>query len=240
MENMKFYNRVQYKFARLFLLLICFALFLWQAAVADTLYLKDGSVLSGNILEETAEDFLIDNPGLGQLYVLRQDVIHRETPQVDTLSESFVILGQGLDIIAQLSRSVPERMQDANSFNMLVNGNVLSVIDEDGCDVPFDRLPIGDSDLITIDYDQLSPETSRLTVIARQEGLIQNESGLYVFRLKYILNADSRVRIIVKYPGEFHLESIEPEPKIKGAGIVVWDRQIKRQQHFVPVVRFIP
>ncbi len=240
MENRTYCNKIQYKFVHLFLLLICFALFLGQTAAADILYLKDGSVLSGNILEETAEDFLIDNSGLGQLSVLRQDVIYRETPQADTLSESFVILGRELDVIAHLSRSVPGKRPDANSFNMLVNGNVLSVIDEDGSDIPFDQWPIGDSDLITIDYDQLSPETSRLTIIARQEGLIQVESGLYVFQLKYILNGDSRIRLIIKYPREFHLESIKPEPKIKGVGIIVWDQQIKRQQHFVPVVRFIP
>ncbi len=240
MENRKYYNKIQCRFVHLFLLLICLALFLGQTAAADILYLKDGSVLSGNILEETAEDFLIDNSGLGQLYVLREDVIYRETPQADTLSESFIIVDGELDVIAHLSRSVPEKRPDANSFNMLVNGNVLSVIDENGSDIPFDQWSIGDSDLITIDYDQLSPETNRLTVIARQEGLIKAESGLYVFRLKYILNGDSRVRLIIKYPRDFHLESIKPEPKLKCAGLIVWTQQIKRQQHFIPEIRFIP
>jgi hypothetical protein len=240
MRNRRHHNKIQHRPIPLFLLLFCLALLSGQNVIADILYLRDGSVLSGNILEETTEDFLIDNPGLGQLYVLRQDVIYRETPQADILSESFVIVGQSLDIIARLSRSVPEKEQDADSFNLLVEGNVLSVISADGLNIPFDTWPIGGNDLITIDYDQLSPETGRLSIITQQEGFIQAESGLYVFRLKYILNQDSRIRIIIKYPQEFYLESIKPEPKIKGAGIIVWDQQVKRQQHFVPEIRFIP
>jgi hypothetical protein len=240
MRNLKHYIKIHCRFIPLLLLLFCFTLFLGRTVTADTLYLRDGSVLNGDILEEKTEDFLIDNPGLGQLYVLREDIIYRETPQADTLCESFMIVGQGLDIIAHLSRSVPEIMRDAESFNLLVNGNVLSVIDADGSDITFEKWSIGDSDLITIDYDQLGPETERLSIITKQQGLIQAESGLYVFRLKYILNQDSRVRIIIKYPQNFHLESIKPEPKIKGAGIIVWDQQIKRQQHFVPEIRFIP
>ena len=240
MRNGKYHNKIQYRLIRLFLLSFCFALFSGQAVTADSLYLRDGSVLTGDILEETTEEYLIDNPGLGQLYVLRQDVIYRETPETDTFSESFVIVGQSLDIIARLSRSIPEKRQDADSFNLLVEGEVLSVIDVEGLDIPFDALSIGDSDLITIDYDQLSPETERLTIITKQEGLIQAEFGLYVFRLKYILNQDSRVRLIVKYPQDFYLESIKPEPTLKGSGLVVWDQQIKRQQHFIPEIRFIP
>jgi len=239
MRNRK-HNKIQSRFIPLLLLLFSLALFSGQTVTADILYLRDGSVLSGDILEETTEDFLIDNPGLGQLYVLREDVIYRETPQADTLSESYIIVGGDLDIIAHLSRSVPIKKQDAESFNLLVNGSALSVIDTDGSNISFEKWSIGDSDLITIDYDQLGPETKRLSIITQQEGLIQADSGLYVFRLKYILNQDSRIRIIIKYPQNFHLESIEPEPKIKGAGIIVWDQQVKRQQHFVPEIRFIP
>lgn len=240
MENKKYYNKIQYRFISLLFLSICFELFLGQAVTADTLYLKDGSVLTGDILEETTEVFLVDNPRLGQLYVLREDIIYRETPQVDTLSESYTIVGQTLDVIAQLSRTVPERRADVNSFNMLIYGSVLSVIGADGRDIPFGQWSIGDSDLITIDYDQLSPDTNRLTIITQQEGLIQEESGLYTFRLKYILNEDSRIRVIIRYPKVFHLETIKPEPKIKCNGLIVLDQKIKRQQHFMPEVQFIP
>jgi hypothetical protein len=240
MENKKYHNKIQCRVISLLFLAVCFELFSGQTVTADILYLKDGSVLSGNILEETTEDFLIDNPGLGQFYVLREDIIHRETPQIDTLSESYTIIGQTLDIIARLSRSVPERRPDANSFNLLIHGSVLSVSDADGAHIPFVQWPIGDSDLITIDYDQLSPETNRLTIIAQQEGLVREESGLYTFRLKYILNEDSRIRVIIRHPKVFHLETIEPEPKIKRNGLIVLEQQIKRQQHFMPEVRFIP
>jgi len=240
MENMKCYDKIQYRFTSLLFLSIVFELLLAQTVAADTLYLKDGSVLSGNILEETAEDLLIDNLRLGQLYVLCEDIIYKETPQVETLSESYTIVGQTLDIIANLSRPVPERRPDVNSFNMLIHGSVLSVIDANGSDIPFDRWPIGDSDLITIDYDQLSPETNRLTIITQQEGLAQDESGLYTFRLKYILNEDSRIRVIIRYPKVFHLETIKPEPKIKYDGLIVLDQKIRRQQQFIPEVQFIP
>jgi hypothetical protein len=240
MENKKYYNKIQYRFISLLLLSICFELVLGQTATADILYLKDGSVLSGNILEETIEELLIDNQRLGQLYVLREDIIYRETPQIDALSESYTIVGQTLDVIAHLSRSVPERRPDVNSFNMLIHGNVLSVIDANGSDIPFDQWPIGDSDLITIDYDQLGPDTNRLIIITQQEGLVQEESGLYTFRLKYILNEDSRIRVIIRYPKVFYLESIKPEPKIKYNGLIVLDQKIRRQQHFMPEVRFIP
>ena len=239
MRKKRYYNKIQYKFSTLFLLL-CFGLFFVQPVAADILYLKDGSVLSGNILEETAEDFLISNSKLGQLYVLREDIIYRETLQINTLSESYTIVGQTFDVIARLSRSIPEKRPDANSFNMLVPGSVVSVIDANGLDIPFDRWPIGDSDLITIDYDQLSSETNRLTIITQQEGLVQDESGLYTFRLKYILNEDSRIRVIIRYPKVFHLEIIKPEPKIKCNGLIVWDQGIKRQQHFMPELQFIP
>jgi len=85
MGNKKYYNKTQYRFVFVLFLSICFELFLAQTVTADILYLKDGLVLSGNILEETTEDLLIDNSRLGQLYVLREDIIYRETPQVDTL-----------------------------------------------------------------------------------------------------------------------------------------------------------
>ncbi len=239
MRKKRYYNKIQYKFGTLFLLL-CFGLFFVQPVAADILYLKDGSVLNGNILEETPEDFLIDNSRLGQLYVLHEDITYRETPQVDTFSESYTIVGQTLGVIAHLTRSVPERRPDADSFNLLIHGNVLSVIDADGADIAFDHRAIGDNDLITIYYDQLDPETTRLTIIARQDGLVPEESGLYTFRLKYILNEDSRIRVIIRYPEVFHLETIRPEPKIKCNGLIVWDEKIKRQQHFIPEVRFIP
>ena len=240
MENSKYYNKIQYTFVSLLLFSICFGLFLSQTVTADIFYLKDGSVLTGNILEETTEDLLIDNLKLGQLYVLREDIICRETPQPDTLSESYTIVGPTLDVIARLTRSVPERRPDVNSFNMLINGDVLSVIDADGFYIPFAKWSIGDSGLITIDYDKLSPDTSRLTIVTRQAGLIQEESGLYTFRLKYILNQDSRMRVIIRYPEAFHLETIKPEPKIKLDGLIVLDQKIKRQQHFIPEVQFIP
>jgi len=239
MRNKRYHNKIQYKYGTLFLLL-CFSLFFVQPVAADTLYLKDGSVLSGDILEETAEEFLISNSKLGQLYVLREDIIYRDTPQINTLSESYTIVGRTFDVIAHLSRSVPKRRPDVNSFNMLIHGSVLSVIDPNGSDIPFDQWSIGDSDLITIDYDQLSPDTSRLTIITQQKGLFQEESGLYSFRLKYILNEDSRIRVIIRYPKVFHLETIKPEPKIRCNGLIVWDQRIKRQQHFMPELQFIP
>ena len=219
---------------------VCFELFLGQTVNADVLYLKDGSVLSGNILEETTEECLIDNSRLGQLYVLHEDIIYRETPQIDTLSESYTIVDQTLDVIAHLSRSVPERKPDVDSFNLLINGNVLSIIDADGRDILFEHWPIGDSDLITIDYDQISPDTNRLTIIAQQEGLVQEESGLYTLRLKYILDKDSRIRVIIRYPKVFHLETIKPEPKIECEGLIVLDQKVRRQQHFMPQLQFIP
>ena len=207
---------------------------------ADTLYLKDGSVLSGDILEETAEDFLISNSKLGQLYVLREDIIYRETPQVNTLSESYTIVGRTLEVIAKLSRSVPERREGINSFNMLIHGSVLSVTDAEGSEIPFVQRSIGGSDLITIDYDQLGSDVNRLAIIAQQDGLFQVEAGLYTFQLKYILNEDSRIRVIIRSPKDFHLEAVKPEPKIKCNGLIVWDQGIKRQQHFMPELQFIP
>jgi hypothetical protein len=94
MGSRKYYNKIQRRPTFLFLLLFCLVLFSGQTVTADILYLRDGSVLSGDILEETEEDFLIDNSGLGQLYISRQDVIYRETPQIGTLSESFMIVGR--------------------------------------------------------------------------------------------------------------------------------------------------
>ena len=239
MRKKGYYNTIQHKFVILFLS-FCFGLIFAETVTADIFYLDDGSVLTGDILEETTEHFLIDNSRLGQLYVLHEDIIHTETPQIDTLSESYTIVDQTFEIIARLSRSVPERRPDVNSFNMLIYGSVLSVIDANGSDISFDQQPIGDSDLITIDYEQLSPETNRLTIITQQEGLVQNESGLYTFRLKYILNEDGRIRVIVKYPKIFQLETINPESKIESNGLIVWDQEIKRQQHFMPEVQFIP
>ncbi|MHC4456068.1 MAG: hypothetical protein ACYS0I_03080 [Planctomycetota bacterium] len=240
MENKRYYSKTQYGFVSLLFLSICFELFLGQAVTADTFHLKDGSVLSGDILDETPEDLLIDNLMFGQLYILREDIIYRQTPQPDTLTESYTITAQALDVIAHLTRPVPERRPDVNSFNMLIHGSVLSVIDANGLDIPFYRWSVGDSDLITIDYDQLSSDTNRLTIIAQQQGLIREESGLYTLRLKYILDEDTRIRVIIRYPEAFYLETIEPEPKIERDGLIVFDQKVKRQQHFIPEVQFIP
>ncbi len=240
MKIKKLKNKIQHSPATLLFLSISLQLFLAQGAIADIFYLKGGSVLTGNILEEAQEDFLIDNPRLGQLYILWEDVIYRETPQADILSESYTILENSLDVIANLSRSVPEKRPDANSFNILIPGIVLSVTDEYGSDIPFDQRPIGDSGLITIDYDWLGPETNRLTIITQQPGLIRKESGIYTFRLKYILNEQSRIRLIIRYPKTLQLETINPKPAIEHNGLIVWDQNLKRQQNFKPNIQFIP
>ncbi|MHC4213538.1 MAG: hypothetical protein ACYSWP_09225 [Planctomycetota bacterium] len=240
MKNKKLYNKIRQKQLILLFLSICLELFLAQGVTADTFYLKGGSVITGTILEETHEDFLIENTRLGQLYILWDDVIYREIPQADILSESYTILDNSLDVIANLTRSVPEKRTDANSFNLLIHGIVLSVTDEEGSDIPFDQRPIGDSDLITIDYDWLGPDTNRLTIITQQPGLIRDESGIYTFRLKYILNEQSRIRVIIRYPKTLQLETINPEPAIEHNGLIVWDQNLKRQQNFKPQIQFIP
>ena len=150
MKNRKPYNKIGHSFASLLFLSISFELLLAQCVIGDVFYLKGGSVVTGNILEETKDDFLIENPRLGKLYLLWDDVIYRDTPQIDTLCESYTILENTLDVIANLSRPVPEKRPDANSFNLLIPGIVLSVTDENGSDIPFDQRPIGDIDLITI------------------------------------------------------------------------------------------
>ncbi len=205
---------------------------------ADTLYLRDGSVLKGSVSDGVTNDVILSNPYFGDVSVLLADVLYQTTDQANTLIESYVIT-ENLDVLAVLCRTVPARKEASDTFHMLIPGAVQSVTDGNGVDVPFDTRSLGANSLITIDYDALCPDSPALTVTTLLPGKIRpTDTGHMALQLRYIPDKDTSLQVLVKYPRRLKPYMITPESYTENDGLVIWERQLRRQQQFIPEIEF--
>ena len=208
---------------------------------AETLYLTDGSVLTGVVLDETLEDLVLSNLGYGELLILKSNVIYRDSYEDGVQTESFAVTSDYTAVVARLQRAVPKPLPGAGSVNQLVPGDVQSVMTCKGQVIPFDKHIIADNSLISIAASNLTNETEWVILTSLQTtDLTDLDSEQKRFSLKYQLNQKTHLKIMVKLPASTVVQSITPKPQLQSAGLIIWDRVLERQQIFRPAIIFQP
>ncbi|NQV36363.1 MAG: hypothetical protein HQ515_26960 [Phycisphaeraceae bacterium] len=211
------------------------------AVQADTLYLDDGSVLTGLVIQETANDCVIANARYGDLLVSRSHILYQETGvAVDTL-DTFTITRDAATVIARVMHSVPVLAADTSDFKLMVPGQVKAICDSNGLEIPMTPRLIGSNTLVTMKTLDLAPDTTSLIATSLQDGMIQpTPSGHLAFSAHYIPDHAKTIRVVLKYPKTFKLQSITPEPQLQLDGLIVWEQTLNRQQQFAPILVFTP
>ncbi len=207
----------------------------------DTLYLDDGSVLTGLVIQDTAQDCVIANKRYGNLLVEKSHILYQEIDTlVDTL-ETFTITRDAATVISRIQRPVPDLAQETTSFKLLVPGEVKAVCESNGLEIPFINRLIGNNSLVALNTVDLASDTPSLIVTSLQDGMIQSTpSGHLAFKTQYIPDQVKTIRVVLKYPKTFKLQSITPEPQLQLDGLIIWEQPLKRQQKFTPTLVFIP
>jgi len=216
--------------------------FCLSAAVqADTLYLDDGSVLTGLLIQDTANDCVIANARYGDLLVSKSHILYQETGvAMDTL-ETFTITRDATTVISRVIRSVPDLASDTASFRLMIPGEVKAVCDSNGLEIPISSRLIGTNSVVTINILDMGPDTTSLIATSLQDGMIQpTASGHLAFEAHYIPDQAQTIRVVLKFPKAFKLQSIAPEPQLQLDGLIVWEQALNRQQQFAPTLTFTP
>lgn len=208
---------------------------------ADTLYLDDGSVLTGLVIQDTAKDCVIANARYGDLLVNKSHILYHETgAAVDTL-ETFTITRDATTVISRVMHSVPALAADTTDFRLMVPGEVKAICDSRGLEIPMTGRLIGNNTLITMSTLDLAPDTTSLIATSLQDGMVQpTASGHLAFSAHYIPDQAKTIRVVLKYPKTFKLQSITPEPQLQLDGLIVWEQSLNRQQQFAPTLTFTP
>lgn len=208
---------------------------------ADTLYLNDGSVLKGTLTEDNGEVVHLENPLFGFVQVYGEGILYQESDSNQVHVESFTLVDNGTWILNQMNKPVPERKGDSTSFRMMIPGTIQALRDSQGQEVPFTHRVIGGNSLITVHFDDMATEAEQLTITTLRAGLVfQESSGEMAFRLKYIPAREQRTKIILRYPTTLTQQDIQPPPLFTGAGLVIWEQDLQRQQQFKPEIVFTP
>ncbi len=211
------------------------------AASADTLYLTDGSVVTGVVMSETHDEIVLANRLYGDLVIERQDVLYRDGAERPDRVETYAITQDGITVIARLQRAVPPQRKDASSFNLLVPGSIRAVTDANGVELPFSQRTLGENTLATLMWDDLGQDMGLLTLTSVQKTVVSpSAAGQLIFRANYTVNQAQSLRVIVRYPGNFNLISLSPTPDVELDGLLIWNRQLRRQQRFQPQILFAP
>jgi hypothetical protein len=210
-----------------------------QTARADSLFLKDGSVLQGRISQGPSGDYVVSNPRYGQVSVSQADVVYRQSEGPAVQVETFIVSLNGLSVVSSRRQEVPARMPDKETFNLLATGKVLSVLDPNGLAVPVQVQDLGQTSVISVAYNSLAAGAAFLTVTTEEQGMLRPlDSGLWSLQLHHIPAREETLRIIVSYPASFKCRQASPEPTVQATGLIVWERTLQRQQGFSPEIQF--
>ena len=211
------------------------------ASPAETLYLQDGSVLTGTVLTETTKDLVISNDNYGELVILKANIIYRDALKGGVQTESFDVTADSAAVVARLQRTVPRPLPSDGSINQLIPGDVQSIMTLKGQTIAFDKYLIADNSLISIATGNLPSDAEWIILTSLQTTDITDlGADQKRFGLKYQLNDKSHLKVVVKLPASVNVLSVTPKPQLQSAGLIVWDRTLERQQIFQPEVVFEP
>lgn len=218
---------------------LCFFMMLCMAVTsfADTVYLKDGSTLTGLIIEDTPQDCIIATTILGDLALSKSDILLQEMDNSIDHLETFTITRDAATVISRVPYTVPTLDANSLSFNKLITGEVQAICDSHGLEVPFTGQLIGNNTLITIQTRDILPDTHTLIATTLQDSLIQHTpTGHLSFTTRFIPNQAQSMRIVLKYPKHLAIQTISPEPQFQRNGLILWEQTLKRQQTFSPIM----
>jgi len=207
-----------------------------------SLYLKDGSVFKGDILSDSRGDFIVYNR-YGEFTVKAEEVLYvmGEKKSEFRVRETYLVEGEGADVINILQKNIPEREEGVERFYVLVPGNVEGIYSRHNVPLDYQSTEIGELTRLSIGFDDI-PEADRYFFITtRRKGFLKkDESGKLLFQTMFTPDEDLSYTLIVKYPKEWKPLSIVPEPTRKWEGLVVWEKDLKRQKSLKPGILFSP
>lgn len=211
-----------------------------HAAEFDTIYLRDGQILNGTIIQDDKNNYMVYSP-FGELSVAGGEVIyatHRDkTPPV--IQETHILIGGTTETITITEQDVPERLKDAAAFNLLLPGVAQSVLSDGGDAIPFKSRLAGANSLVTIRYSDLPAKITRLRIALWQAGLLARlDPQSAKFEQKYEPDKEGSASVIVKYPKEWKVRELAPTPEKQSEGLIVWRQTLRRQEEFTPRIVF--
>lgn len=208
-------------------------------ASADTVFLRDGSVLNGDIKEVSSDRIRLAHDVLGALSLTIADVLYHVQQDKQIYTEDHTVTLEDDSVLTRLTRPVPKRQGQAESFRLLIPGQVLSVSDTLNRPMDVRKRTIGDNTLLTIPYHSIGAECDRMIVLTRQAKLIRTGDDMeLVLQLNYTLAEPRTIKISVTYPQQLSIRSISPEPILRKDGVIIWEASLQRQQQYKPRVVF--
>jgi hypothetical protein len=207
---------------------------------ADTLYLRDGAVLRGDIVKDSMGNYVVYNK-YGELTVKVDDVIYRVSEEKDEkfVQEIYIVTGKKAEIISILQREIPTHDENVQGFNLLVPGTVVGVFDADDQEVFYQSTSLGGVSKITINYGDIISEGKYLYITTRQHDLLRtDEQGRIMYTYNFTPDSEAVIKLLVKYPRDWHVDQISPQPATRYEGLVVWHLKLRRQQNFNPTITF--
>lgn len=224
---------------RIHLLVIVFAVAMAAAARAgdvDTLYLRDGSVVNGTAARRESGDWQVRSR-FGVLNINAADVVYvrQRVAPPPVIEESHFFIDETTRTLSVVMQDAPARTDESAAFNLLMPGEVESVVTDSGAGVRFSRRQVGDHCLISVDYDSVPAAAKRIRIVLWQDNLLERgNSKTARFQRKYIPDREGTILITIKYPREWKVRSAEPRPESLAEGLIVWRRQVGREQEFAP------
>jgi hypothetical protein len=206
----------------------------------DALYLRDGSILKGIILKDIAGNYLVYTP-FGELSVGAGEVIYTTSRDKTSpvIQETYIFIGKTSDTISIVEQDVPERREQARSFNLLVPGAVETILTADGDEVLFESRLVGENSLVTINYADLPAKVGRIRITLWRIDLLTSLDGESAkFEQNYTPDREGMVSVMVKYPKEWTVRSVTPPPARRFDGLICWRQALRRQQGFAPQIVF--
>jgi hypothetical protein len=207
-----------------------------------TLYLRDGSVLKGEILKDSMGNYIVCG-SYGEFNINVNDVIYivPEDQENEQIRETFLIEGKDTEVISILQKEIPQQEEGIESFNLLIHGDVEGIYDTYNTKVKYTRKAIGSLSRVTIRYEDILPESKNFFITTRQKNFLKkDEKRNYLFNYKFTPDQALVIKLMVKYPKEWSLQDISPEPTRSFEGLIVWEKNLKRQQSLTPLAVFKP
>lgn len=210
--------------------------------IPDTLFLRDGSVLKG-IAVPDPDGAVAVYSNYGCLTMSPGDVLYRLAPAAPqpTVSDIYLLSSSGENAIVTSVRPVPAPESKATTFSLLFPGKVLSVRDTYDQPLAYRSQRAGIASRVIVQYADLPQTTGTLSVSTQvDDAIARRRDGKLEFQIGYTLERDGLASLLLRIPADWKLDSTSPRPEIQLDGLLVWRRQLRRQQSFSAHAVFLP
>jgi hypothetical protein len=203
---------------------------------AETLFLRDGTVVRGTVIDGPEGSMLIDGR-YGCLTVELSEVLFRITPAEPdpVVADTYVLGGSATGAVLTTDRPVPPPSDGVTTFALLVPGKLLEVSDTDDRPVPSTHAVTGPVSRAIVRYSDVPEGTSMIRVSAKLDDLLEElPDGTLRFTQNYTPDDAGMARVAVAFPAEWKVISASPTATVTDQTLIVWQTQLRRQQRFAP------